>query len=127
MRKRINIVSVLCFNLHLYVHARVIFYFQFNLINYHYHHLYHLDTSFLEYLNEENFVKFLSNVVSNLKDDGFLIIKENVNLSDDKIIFIEEEGSLIRPTTFFERVFKKLRLNVKRDELVIILDIINFP
>lgn len=52
MRKRINIVSVLYFNLHLYVHARVIFYFQFNLINYHYHHLYHLDTSFLEYLNE---------------------------------------------------------------------------
>jgi len=73
----------------------------------------------LEYLNEENFVKFLSNAVSHLKDDGYIIIKENVNLSDDNVIFIEEEGSLIRPIKFFESVFKNFRLNVKSDELVI--------
>jgi protein N-terminal methyltransferase len=73
----------------------------------------------LEYLKEENFIKFLSNVVVNLKDDGFLIIKENVNLSDDRIIYIEEEGSLIRPPKFFENGFKKVGLIVKNDELVV--------
>ena len=72
----------------------------------------------LEYLDEKNFALFISNISSHLNNEGYVIIKENINLDNELNIPIEEEGSLIRPNKTFENCFRIAGLKSIHEELV---------